>query len=79
MNKQDLDYLDENIDELLTTLPVEAAPNFIENTLARLQKEKNNAFIDEKIDQFSCISLLVDISKVTGSVEIRFKNMLLSF
>jgi len=51
MNKQDLDYLDENIDELLTTLPVEAAPNFIENTLARLQKEKNNAFIDEKIDQ----------------------------
>ena len=51
MNKQDLDYLDEKTDELLTTLPVEAAPNFIKNTLARLQKEKNNAFIDEKIDQ----------------------------
>ncbi len=51
MNKQDLDHLDERIDELLTTLPVAAAPNFIENTLARLQKEKNNAFIDEKIDQ----------------------------
>lgn len=51
MNKQDLDYLDEKTDELLTTLPVEAAPSFIKNTLARLQKEKNNAFIDEKIDQ----------------------------
>jgi hypothetical protein len=51
MSKQNLDYLEERIDELLATQPVKAAPNFIENTLARLQKEKNNAFTDEKLNQ----------------------------
>ena len=51
MSKQNLDYLDERIDEMLATRSVKTAPNFIENTLARLQKEKNNAFIDEKLNQ----------------------------
>ena len=52
MKNKNFDHLEKKIDEWLKVQQIEAAPDFIEKTLGRLQEEKHNDLIDEKLDQW---------------------------